>query len=275
MLGAAPLIGAAGAAGAATIARPRSGSCFRRATSSSALAGAGGHRSRADRRASARAAPPIRSRALSASRPLPRWAGWPISTARSASVPDSDGLAAVATHSLGLSARTVSGAEPAHRSCSPAIRRSTKIGSPPWRSRAASRSSSWSATIPAPATSTFTCSPSSPRAGAACAPRDLLTERLETGWTGWTLYAERDLEDTPLDCASCHRPDGAGRRAACSCGRLTDPGCTGVTFAVCTPPTACTDEIGRRAVDGTIAADGADLLAPGGWTGRAGTAASR
>ena len=42
-----------------------------------------------------------------------------------------------------------------------------------------------------------------------CAPADLLTAKIETEWTGWTLYADRDLEDTSLDCLSCHRPDGA------------------------------------------------------------------
>jgi hypothetical protein len=42
-----------------------------------------------------------------------------------------------------------------------------------------------------------------------CSPGDLLTAKVETEWTGWTLYADRDLEDSPLDCLSCHRPDGA------------------------------------------------------------------
>jgi len=43
-----------------------------------------------------------------------------------------------------------------------------------------------------------------------CTPEDLLTEKIESGWTDWTLYGERDVEDTPLDCASCHMPFGAG-----------------------------------------------------------------
>jgi hypothetical protein len=43
-----------------------------------------------------------------------------------------------------------------------------------------------------------------------CTADDLLTEKIETGWTDWTLYAERDLEDTPLDCVSCHLPFGRG-----------------------------------------------------------------
>jgi hypothetical protein len=45
-----------------------------------------------------------------------------------------------------------------------------------------------------------------------CAPADLLTAKIETEWTGWTIYADRDLEDTPLDCLSCHRPDGPSAR---------------------------------------------------------------
>jgi hypothetical protein len=43
-----------------------------------------------------------------------------------------------------------------------------------------------------------------------CTPDDLLTEKIETGWTGFTLYSERDLVDTALDCTSCHQPFGAG-----------------------------------------------------------------
>lgn len=43
-----------------------------------------------------------------------------------------------------------------------------------------------------------------------CTPEELLTERVESGWSGWTLYAESDLEDTPFDCVSCHRPFGPG-----------------------------------------------------------------
>jgi len=41
-----------------------------------------------------------------------------------------------------------------------------------------------------------------------CAPTDLFGPAVEGPWTGWTLYVDRDLEDTPFDCLSCHRPDG-------------------------------------------------------------------
>lgn len=43
-----------------------------------------------------------------------------------------------------------------------------------------------------------------------CTPADLLTERIESDWTGFSLYADVDLEDTPFDCVSCHRPFGPG-----------------------------------------------------------------
>jgi hypothetical protein len=45
-----------------------------------------------------------------------------------------------------------------------------------------------------------------------CTPRDLLTSKIEADWTGWTLYADTDLQDTGLDCLSCHRPDGESAR---------------------------------------------------------------
>lgn len=43
-----------------------------------------------------------------------------------------------------------------------------------------------------------------------CTPEELLTEKVERDWTSYTLYTDRDLEDTPLDCLSCHLPFGAG-----------------------------------------------------------------
>ncbi|HKY36531.1 MAG TPA: hypothetical protein VJN18_11365 [Polyangiaceae bacterium] len=41
-----------------------------------------------------------------------------------------------------------------------------------------------------------------------CTPDDLLTERVERDWLGFTLYEADDLKDTPLDCLSCHAPEG-------------------------------------------------------------------
>ena len=39
---------------------------------------------------------------------------------------------------------------------------------------------------------------------------DLLTPAIESGWTGVTLYEDRDLENTILDCKQCHQPQGSG-----------------------------------------------------------------
>ena len=43
-----------------------------------------------------------------------------------------------------------------------------------------------------------------------CRPGDLLTETADSGWTDVNVYAEEDLANTPLDCLSCHQPDGPG-----------------------------------------------------------------
>jgi hypothetical protein len=45
---------------------------------------------------------------------------------------------------------------------------------------------------------------------AGCSPGDLLTEAAETDWRDVNVYAEEDLENTPLDCRVCHQPDGPG-----------------------------------------------------------------
>ena len=90
---------------------------------------------------------------------------------------------------------------------------------------------------------------------------ELLTERIETGWTGWTLYADRDLEDTPLDCTSCHRPDGPGAPRRLLMRQESGPWMHWGDFRGVSPPTACTDETGAITIEqGEIVADGADLL---------------
>lgn len=43
-----------------------------------------------------------------------------------------------------------------------------------------------------------------------CTMEEQLSGKTESSWKEWTLYDETDLEDTPLDCLSCHRPDGPG-----------------------------------------------------------------
>jgi len=56
-----------------------------------------------------------------------------------------------------------------------------------------------------------------------CTPEDLLSARLESGWTDWTLYADRDLVDTPLDCLSCHQPYGTASYKFLLMRQLIDP----------------------------------------------------
>lgn len=43
-----------------------------------------------------------------------------------------------------------------------------------------------------------------------CGFGDLLTPAIESSWSDVTLYTERDLANTVLDCATCHQPDGPG-----------------------------------------------------------------
>ncbi|RYZ10020.1 MAG: hypothetical protein EOO73_00080 [Myxococcales bacterium] len=58
---------------------------------------------------------------------------------------------------------------------------------------------------------------------AGCTAEDLLTERIEASWTNWSLYSEHELQDTPLDCISCHRPFGAGSRKILLMRQVNDP----------------------------------------------------
>ncbi len=58
---------------------------------------------------------------------------------------------------------------------------------------------------------------------ARCTPEDLLTEKVESGWVDWTLYADADLEDTPLDCLSCHRPFGGSTHKQLLMRQVMDP----------------------------------------------------
>lgn len=56
-----------------------------------------------------------------------------------------------------------------------------------------------------------------------CSAEDLLTPRVESDWRGWTLYVDTELEDTPLDCLSCHRPFGADTRKILQMRQVSDP----------------------------------------------------
>jgi hypothetical protein len=43
-----------------------------------------------------------------------------------------------------------------------------------------------------------------------CRPGELLTEAVEHDWHNVTLYDEKSLENTVLDCKTCHQPNGPG-----------------------------------------------------------------
>jgi hypothetical protein len=44
--------------------------------------------------------------------------------------------------------------------------------------------------------------------GDGCSPSDLFTEDFESDWMQFDLYAEEDVDNSPLDCRVCHQPDG-------------------------------------------------------------------
>jgi hypothetical protein len=94
----------------------------------------------------------------------------------------------------------------------------------------------------------------------SCTPEDLLTEKIETHWTGWTLYAERDLEDTPLGCPSCHQPFGPGTPKQLLMRQIYDPWMHWSDFRGGDEKSLCPE----RPADGgktVVTVDGLDLLA--------------
>jgi hypothetical protein len=178
--------------------------------------------------------------------------------------PDAEGDVAVTTHSLGLSARTVSDVNPR----TIVFRHYSPLDEHQIAAVAFSRGAPYVELVGYdPLTHDFNfyllavrpaCEG---RKGALgnCTARDLLTERIETGWVDWTLYTEADLEDTPLDCRSCHRPDGAGTPARLLMRQLDSPWLHWGDFRSFTLPRACTTELGSDAPR-EILADGADIL---------------
>jgi MYXO-CTERM domain-containing protein len=56
-----------------------------------------------------------------------------------------------------------------------------------------------------------------------CDLAGLLTDELETGWTAYSIYDQDDLEGTPLDCNSCHQPDGYGSKRILRMQELASP----------------------------------------------------
>lgn len=56
-----------------------------------------------------------------------------------------------------------------------------------------------------------------------CKPGDLLTPEIEKNWLETTLYDERDLQNTPLDCAPCHQTNGPGSAKFLRMQELREP----------------------------------------------------
>ncbi|MDH5674155.1 MAG: hypothetical protein OEZ06_18510 [Myxococcales bacterium] len=56
-----------------------------------------------------------------------------------------------------------------------------------------------------------------------CTPGALLTEAIESGWTGVNVYGEQDLQNTPLDCRVCHQPAGTDTRKLLRMQELEPP----------------------------------------------------
>jgi hypothetical protein len=50
-----------------------------------------------------------------------------------------------------------------------------------------------------------------------------LTEELERGWTAYSIYPETDLENTSVDCLTCHRPAGFGSKKILRMQELASP----------------------------------------------------
>jgi hypothetical protein len=91
-----------------------------------------------------------------------------------------------------------------------------------------------------------------------CTPEDLLTEKVERGWASWTLYSDRDLEDTPLDCLSCHLPFGPGTHKQLLMRQIDDPWMHWSDFRGGTVADLCYDEPPSDEV--VITVDGLGLL---------------
>ncbi len=94
-----------------------------------------------------------------------------------------------------------------------------------------------------------------------CKTSDLLTSKVETGWTGFTLYGDVDLEDTGLNCLSCHRPDGVAAPKRLLMRQLADPWMHWGDFRGVSGSLFCDDAPDPRIpVDGNVTAEGLDLL---------------
>jgi mono/diheme cytochrome c family protein len=57
----------------------------------------------------------------------------------------------------------------------------------------------------------------------SCDLASRLTEEIEHGWTAYSIYPETDLENTSLDCLTCHRPSGHGTKKMLRMQELASP----------------------------------------------------
>jgi hypothetical protein len=177
--------------------------------------------------------------------------------------PGADGDVAVTTHSLGLSARTVSALNPRTF----AFRKYSRLTPDKTSAVAFSRGQPLAELMGYdPDANVFrfyvlAFRPACERSG-SCSAADLLSARIESDWLDWTLYTERDLEDTPLNCSSCHRADGAQSPSRLLMRQIEGPWMHWGDFRGVDSRASCLDDDGNDVwVDGDIPADGADLLA--------------
>jgi hypothetical protein len=141
-------------------------------------------------------------------------------------VGEKERLVAATTHSLGLSARTVSAANPRMF----VFTNNIEYAPIPHHKLAAVSFARGEQLVELVALDTRTydwnfylLSFNQACNAAGCTPEELLTERVERDWTSFTLYSDRDLVDTPLDCLSCHLPYGAGTHKLLLMRQLPDP----------------------------------------------------
>jgi hypothetical protein len=174
--------------------------------------------------------------------------------------PGAGGDVAVTTHSLGLAARTVSDLNPR----TVVFRHYSPLDENQIAAVAFSRGAPFVELVGFdPSTRDFNfyllkVELACENTAAGCGARDLLTERIETGWRDSTLYAASDLEDTALDCSSCHRPDGDGTPARLLMRQIAGPWMHWGDFRALKLPRDCTSETGGSAAE--IVADGAEIL---------------
>lgn len=60
-------------------------------------------------------------------------------------------------------------------------------------------------------------------AGDGCSSYDLFSPAIESGWTRVSVYEERDLDNTVLDCKVCHQPGGPGTAKLLRMQELQEP----------------------------------------------------